>query len=91
MLPKSWEEYLSLEEDEAPIQSLPQPASVKSQSPTFMLAVDTLELPSRLSYSKPPLTSFNPSNKFHMIEVIDLSNFKDKVSLHAIRALQKIR
>lgn len=44
-----------------------------------MLAIDELSLPTRLNYNKVPFTSFNPSNKFHMIEIIDLSNFKDKV------------
>lgn len=79
VMPKSWEEYLSLEEEEVPSFPLPSLAQDNQQPLNFMLAIDRLSLPSRLSYSKPPLTSFSPSNKFHMIECIDLSGFKDKV------------
>jgi len=78
-MPKSWEEYLSIEEEEAPIRPLPQTAKVQQETLTFLTAIDRLNLPTRLSYSKPPFTSFSPANKFHMIEVIDLSHFKANV------------
>ena len=62
-----------------PAQPLPELARAKQENYTFLTAIDKLGLPSRLSYSKAPLTSFSPANKFHMIETIDLSNFKERV------------
>jgi hypothetical protein len=91
VMPKSWEEYLSIEEEEAPIQPIPQVQTNNHTPPTFTLAIDALSLPSRISFSKPPFTSFNPSNRFHMIENIDLSGFKDKVGSDLPRDSLKIR
>jgi hypothetical protein len=48
---------------------------------SFSLAIDALALPSRVSFSKAPFTSFNPANRFHMIESIELVGFRDKVSI----------
>lgn len=79
VMPKDWQDYLCMEEDEVPAQPLPGPNHRTGPPLTFLLAIDQLALPSRLSYNKPPLTSFSPANKFHMIEEINLSNFKDKV------------
>jgi hypothetical protein len=89
-MPKSWEEYLSIEEDEAPIRPLPQTTKIQQEALNFLTAIDKLNLPSRLSYSKPPLTSFSPANKFHMIEIIDLSHFKDKVNHSQNRGFRRI-
>lgn len=88
-MPKGWEDYLSLDEDEAPAQPLPQVVAHQQEKLTFMLAIDRLNLPTRLSYSKTPFTSFSPTNKFHMIETIDLSNFKDKVHKALFRVFQR--
>ena len=51
-------------------------SQTKQEQLTFLLAIDKLSLPSRLSYSKPPLTSFSAANKFHMIETISLPGFR---------------
>ena len=45
------------------------------------MAIDNLGLPTRINATKVPLTSFSANNKFHMVEHIDLSGFKDWVSL----------
>jgi hypothetical protein len=90
VMPKGWEDYLCIEADEAPAQPLPSFISAQEDKPTFLLAIDELNLPSRLSYSKPPFTSFSPANKFHMIETIDLSNFKDRVRPFLLRVSIKI-
>lgn len=89
-MPKSWEEYLSIEEDEAPIRPLPQPTKIQQETLNFITTIDRLNLPTRLSYSKAPLTSFSPANKFHMIEIIDLSRFKDKVNYSQNRDFRRI-
>jgi hypothetical protein len=90
VMPKSWEEYLSIEEEDAPIQPLPRPNNEVQAPPTFTLAIDSLALPSRLSFTKAPFTSFNPANRFHMIENIELVGFKDKVRVWIYRDLVKI-
>jgi hypothetical protein len=89
VMPKTWEEYLTIEEEDTPIHPLPQSKSPELVPPTFTLAIDALSLPSRISYTKSPFTSFNPSNKFHMIENIELSNFRDKVPSLRCRASPK--
>lgn len=79
VMPKDWQDYLCMDDDEVPAQPLPSLDDPQTEKLTFLLAIDKLSLPSRLSYNKPPLTSFSAANKFHMIEEINLSNFKDKV------------
>lgn len=50
----------------------------------FYDAVAKLQLPHKVppdarKYGRQPKTSFDIKNKFHMVEVIDLSNFRGKV------------
>ena len=85
IMPKSWEEYLSIEEEEAPIQPFPQITPNTQITHNFTLAIDTLSLPTRLSFTKSPFTSFNPSSRFHMIETIELAAFRDKVLTMIVR------
>lgn len=80
VMPKNWQDYLALEEDDTPAQPLPQTQHHQQETTTFLQAVDKLALPTRLSYSKPPLTSFNPTNQLHMIDTIDLSGHKYTVT-----------
>ena len=49
-----------------------------------------MNLPSRINAVKTPLTSFVATNKFHMVESIDLSGFKDYVRDFLIQGFSKI-
>lgn len=86
VMPRSWEDYLCIDPDDAPAQPLPLPLSKQQEVLTFQLSVDRLSLPSRISYSKPPFSSFSPANPCHMIEIISLNNFKQLVHFLLWRA-----
>lgn len=65
--------------DEVPSEPVPTSNAVINEPMTMQVAMDKLYLPSRLNFTKPPLTSFQASNNYHMVELIDLSGFRNNV------------
>ena len=79
VMPMSWEDYLCIQQGEAPSQPLPLLQTDQKQDRDFRLAIDELSLPTRINANKVPLTSFSAGNKFHMVEHLDLGGYEKLV------------